>query len=92
MGEAARLRAQWKVATAHAAWEFFDRPGCENFGEVMTASDRAGCRDSVQRLALQFLETGVSPISITTARDGRNKAAVAEGWPLPLPDYLLPLY
>ena len=91
MGEAARLRDQWKVAAAHAAWEFFDRPGRENFGELMTASDRAGCRESVQRLAMQFLETGVSPISSTTARDGRHKAVAAEAWPLPLPDYLLPL-
>ena len=89
MGEAARLRGQWKVAAAHAAWEFFDHPEREYFEELMTASDRAGCRESVQRVALQFLETGVAPISITTARDGRQKAAVAEGWPLPLPEYLL---
>ena len=91
MGEAARLRGYWNVAAAHAAWEFFDRPGRESFLQLMTDSARAGCRESVHRLALQFLETGVAPILITKADDGSHKTAVAEGWPLPVPHYLLPL-
>ena len=91
LGEAVRLRGQWKIAAAHAAWEFFDLPGPESFRQLMLAPDRAGCRQTVQRLALQFLETGVSPVSITKISDTSHKAAVGEGWPLPVPDYLLPL-
>jgi uncharacterized Zn finger protein len=91
MGEVARHRRQWKDAAAHAAWEFLERPSRESLPQLTMVSDRAGCRESVERLALQFLKTGVSPISVTTAGEGRPKAAAMEGWPLPVPEHLLPL-
>jgi uncharacterized Zn finger protein len=57
----------------------------------MAAANKAGCRESVQRLALAFLETGVQPMRITTSKKGERKIQLAEGWPVPVPDYLAPL-
>ena len=74
MGEIARLRRQWNVVAAHAAWEFFERPGHEKFGNLIAAAKRANCRDVVQRLASEFLETGKLPFSVTVIKDGRIAA------------------
>jgi uncharacterized Zn finger protein len=91
MAELARLRKQWKVAAAHAAWEFFDRPGCEKFNALTAAAERAGCLASVRQQALEFLETGKLPYSITAKVNGFNSVTFLPDWPLPMPDYLLPL-
>lgn len=91
MEEVARLRRRWKIVAGHAAVEFFDRPGTESFGKLTAAAERAGCRDTVQQLALGFLKTGKSPISIVAGRDGNRCVTLAQEWPLPIPDYLLPL-
>ncbi len=91
MGEIARLRRQWNVVAAHAAWEFFERPGPEKFGNLIAAAKRANCRDAVQRLASEFLETGNLPFSVTVTKDGGHSGSTQQDWPLPLPDYLLPL-
>jgi len=91
MAELARLRKQWKVAAAHAAWAFFDRPGCENFAALVAVAERAGCLDSVKRKALEFLETGKLPYSITAKNNGPSSVTFRPDWPLLMPDYLLPL-
>lgn len=91
MGEIARLRRQWNVAAAHAAWEFFARPGREAFAELVASAEHAGCREAVRRQALEFLETGKQPLSVAVTKDGAYSATVHADWPLPLPDYLLPL-
>jgi uncharacterized Zn finger protein len=91
MGEAARLRERWGIVAAHAAWEFFESPSREKFEQLIAASAKAGCQDAVRRFALEFLETGVSPISVVTHREEGRKGAVSTGWPLPTPDYLFPL-
>jgi len=91
MGEAAHLRERWDIVAMHAAWEFFESPSREKFEQLMAASAKAGCQDTVRCFALEFLETGVSPISVATRRDGSHEAAACTEWPLPTPDYLLPL-
>jgi uncharacterized Zn finger protein len=89
--EVARLQKQWDIVAAHAAYLFFNRPSREGFEQLMTAANKAGCQESVQRLALAFLETGVQPMRITTSKKGERKIQLAEGWPVPVPDYLAPL-
>ncbi|HEV2133128.1 MAG TPA: hypothetical protein VGR47_02595 [Terracidiphilus sp.] len=91
MGEIARLRGQWNVVAAHGAWEFFERPGREKFAALVAAAERAGCREPVERLALGFLETGKLPFSVAVKKEGAHSATLHPDWPLPLPDYLLPL-
>lgn len=91
MGEIARLRGQWNEVAAHGAWEFFERPGREKFAALVAAAERAGCREPVERLALGFLETGKLPFSVAVKKEGAHSATLHPDWPLPLPDYLLPL-
>lgn len=91
MGEIARLRRQWNLVAAHAAWEFFERPGREKFAELVSAAERAGCQEAVQHLALEFLETGKLPFSVTVTKEGAHSSVIHPDWPLPLPAYLLPL-
>ncbi len=90
MAELARSRKQWKVAAAHAAWEFFDRPGCDKFSALAAAAERAGCLVPVKRQALEFLENGRLPFSVTAKNNGPSVIFLPD-WPLPFPDYLLPL-
>ena len=89
MGEIARLRGQWNVVAAHAAREFFERPGREKFAELVAAAERASCQDAVERLALEFLETGKLPFSVAVKKDGTRCATLHPDWPLPFPVYLL---
>lgn len=91
MSEIARLRKDWNLVAAHAAWEFFERPEREKFAALIASAERAGCRKAVERLALEFLETGKLPISVTVTKDEAQSGATEQDWPLPLPDYLLPL-
>lgn len=91
LGEIARKRRQWKVVAAHAAREFFERPGCEGLAALVSAAESAGCREGVERLALEFLETGKPPFSVGAGKNGAHNATFHPDWPVPLPDYLLPL-
>lgn len=68
MSEIARLRGQWNVVAAHGAWEFFERPGHEKFAALVAAAQRAGCREAVDRLALEFLKTGKLPFSVAVKK------------------------
>jgi uncharacterized Zn finger protein len=91
MGEAARHRRQWEIVAAHAAWEFFERPGRDKFQELMTAAAKAGFQEAVCSFALGFLETGVSPF-FAVLHKGSRELEVRKDWPLPVPAYLLPLF
>jgi uncharacterized Zn finger protein len=91
MEEIARQRGQWSLVAAHAAWDFFGRPECERFTGLVAAAARAGWREGVERLALEFLETGKLPFSAVVRKDHADSVTLHPGWPLPLPDYLLPL-
>jgi uncharacterized Zn finger protein len=98
--EVYRGRRQWDVVAAHAAWKFFDQPSRRMFDELVKAAAKAKCGEKVRQAALRFLETGVSPIGCEAAKKGAKKATqdaagtlhVDPSWPLPVPDYLVPLF
>lgn len=87
----ARRRKQWDVVAAHAAWKFFDDPAIRTFEELVAHSAKGGHKEEVRAAALRFLETGVSPIRVTQSRNGERALRVDPSWPLPVPDYLVPL-
>jgi uncharacterized Zn finger protein len=89
LGEMAVQRRQWPIAAAHAALGFFTHPSRESFQQLLKAAAKAGCKDSIRGIALNFLETGVSPRS--SPGKASVKCASNSEWPLPMPDYLLPL-
>lgn len=90
LGEMAIQRRQWPIAAAHAALGFFTNPSRESFQQFLKAAANAGCEDSVRGFALNFLETGVSPLPTPAKASAKNKASAE--WPLPMPGYLLPLW
>ena len=89
LGEMAVQRRQWPIAAAHAALGFFTHSSRESFQQLLKAAAKAGCKDSIRGIALNFLETGVSPL--TSPGKASVKSAANAEWPLPMPDYLLPL-
>jgi uncharacterized Zn finger protein len=91
LGEAASMRKQWRIVAAHAALEFFQRPGREKFEQLMTAAKKASCQDSIRSYVLSFLETGASPF-FAVQHEGIQELEVSAGWPLPVPPYLVPLF
>jgi uncharacterized Zn finger protein len=90
--EVAERRKQWDVVAAHAARYFFERPGTERFKELVAKAKKAQCEEAVRAAALRFLETGVSPIQWTESRKGERSLRIDAAWPLPVPDYLEPLF
>jgi uncharacterized Zn finger protein len=89
--EVSRGRKQWDIVAAHAAWRFFEQPGKEAFDELIAHATKAKCGEQVRAAALRFLETGVSPFQwIVSAKAGQT-LRVDSAWPLPVPDYLVPL-
>jgi len=89
LGEMAIQRRQWPIAAAHAALGFFSHPSRDSFQNLIKAAAKAGCEDSIRGIALNFLETGASPLP----SPGKVSAKGVENaeWPLPMPAYLLPL-
>lgn len=91
MADLARSRKQWKVVAAYAAFKFFDRPGCDKFSALVASAKRAGCLATARQQALEFLETGRLPFSVTAKNNGSGGVTFRPDWPLPMPEYLLPL-
>jgi uncharacterized Zn finger protein len=89
--EVSRGRKQWDIVAAHAACRFFERPGETNFDELMAHAAKAKCGESVRAMALRFLETGVSPFRWIASAKAGQALRVDSAWPLPVPDYLVPL-
>lgn len=89
--ELAAAQMQWDVVAAHAAYEFFDRPSREGFKHLVQAAAKAHCEESVNRAAQQFLETGVAPIQADSAKKGEIHVRASKDWPLPMPEYLVPM-
>lgn len=87
----ARSQKQWDIVAAHAAHQFFDRPSREGFDQLLSSSETAGCGESVRQIAQRFLETGLSPIRVETAKAKQGTVKRAADWPLPVPDYLIPI-
>ncbi len=88
LGEMAIQRRQWPIAAAHAALDFFAHPSRDSFQRLLKAAAKAGCENSIRGIALNFLETGVSPLP--PGKTSPKSTAKAE-WPLPTPAYLSPL-
>ncbi len=89
LDEMAIQRRQWPIAAAHAALGFFSHPSRDSFQNLIKAAAKAGCEDSIRGIALNFLETGASPLpspGTVSAKSVENTE-----WPLPMPAYLLPL-
>lgn len=89
LGEMAIQRRQWPIAAAHAALGFFSRPSRESFQQLLKAAAKAGCKDSIRGIALNFLETGVLPMPSPGKASAKSVAKTE--WPLPTPAYLSPL-
>jgi len=87
--EAAQRANQWDIVAAHAANLFFGTPGKSRFNELMAAAEKVGCPEAVRRLAVKFLETGVSPIRLVTTGNSTQRVRVDPDWPLPVPEYLV---
>ena len=89
LGDMAIQRRKWPIAAAHAALGFFSHPSRDSFQNLIKAAAKAGCEDSIRGIALNFLETGASPLP----SPGKASAKSVENaqWPLPMPAYLLPL-
>ena len=88
--ELARRRKEWNVVAAHAARDFFERPGVVAFRELVAAAEKAKCGERVRAAALEFLESGQWPTRLPEDRAGRREGAVDSAWPLPTLDYLAP--
>ncbi|MBC7817424.1 MAG: hypothetical protein IAG10_11085, partial [Planctomycetaceae bacterium] len=56
-------RKNWPRVAGFAADTFFERPNVESFERLLKAAGQAKCRDQVEAVARQFLETGVRPTS-----------------------------
>jgi uncharacterized Zn finger protein len=89
--EVSRSRKQWDIVAAHAAWLFFERPGKAAFDELVAHATKAKCGEQVRAAALRFLETGVSPFQWKASPKAGATLQVDSAWPLPTPDYLIPL-
>jgi uncharacterized Zn finger protein len=89
--EMARRRKQWEIVAAHTASDFFQHPSAERFDELMKSAERAKCRSHVEAAALKFLETGVPPNQASNDKKNGQRTAAHPSWPLPMPEYLLPL-
>jgi uncharacterized Zn finger protein len=57
----------------------------------MAHAAKAKCGDQVRAAALRFLETGVSPFQWVASAKAGQTLRVDSAWPLPLPEYLVPL-
>jgi uncharacterized Zn finger protein len=88
--ELARRRKKWDLVAAHAAHAFFEHPSVQGFQELAAAARKAKCAECVRAAALEFLESGVSPIRISNGDEGETRVTVDPAWPLPVPDYLAP--
>lgn len=73
---AARDR-DWPTVAAFRAEEFFERPSVQSFEELLTAAQKAKCRNAVEAAARAFLETGKRP------EKSAGKKSHGTGWPLP---------
>jgi uncharacterized Zn finger protein len=89
--EIARKRRAWDVVAAHAAWPFFGLPSMAGFDALIEAAQKANCEAQVRAAALHFLETGEAPYRQVASHRGESRIEVAGNWPLPVPDYLVPL-
>ncbi|MDM8557204.1 hypothetical protein [Candidatus Parabeggiatoa sp. HSG14] len=78
----------WPQVAALEADEFFNRPSLHTFQALEKAAKRAKVLPTIRTAALQFLETGQSPLTAKTTKMAKSvKNAI---WPLPKPEAELP--
>ena len=70
---------------------FFERPAEPLSTSLMAHAAKAKCSEQVRAAALRFLETGVSPFQWIASPKAGQTLRVDSAWPLPVPDYLVPL-
>jgi uncharacterized Zn finger protein len=86
----AQERGDWVTATAFSAYKFFSRPSSVTLNALTEAARQAGCACEVHAAALAFLEHGTMPFIIKRIK-GALAVKPTPGWPLPVPEFLLPL-
>lgn len=89
--ELARRQKRWDIVAAHAASRFLSNPSMHLFKELGEAAKKARCLEAVRSVALKFLETGISPIRVTCDPKKGYRVTADPSWPLPTPEYLLPM-
>jgi uncharacterized Zn finger protein len=89
--DVSRGRKQWDIVAAHAACGFFERPGKTTFDDLVTLATKAKCGEQVRAAALRFLEAGEQPFKWVASPKAGQVLRVDATWPLPMPDYLVPL-
>jgi len=89
--EVSRGKRRWNIVAAHAACEFFKQPCKRTFDDLVSLATKAKCGEQVQAAALRFLETGKQPFRWIASRKTGQALRVDSAWPLPVPDYLVPL-
>ena len=80
------------MVAAHAAYDFFEEPCQNTFDELVALANKATCGKQVRATAIRLLETGEQPFHwVASSKSGQTLRVDAE-WPLPMPDYLVPLF
>jgi len=84
----------WLQVAALEADDFFNRPSLHTFQAVEKAAKRAKVLPAIRAAALQYLETGQSPLTVKTTKTAKTaktaKSAKNAVWPLPKPEIELP--
>jgi uncharacterized Zn finger protein len=91
LAEMSRGKKQWNLVAAHAACKFFEHPHAKVFEELVALAVKAKCGAQVRAAALRFLETGEEPFQWIASQKTGQSLRVDSAWPLPVPDYLVPL-
>jgi uncharacterized Zn finger protein len=89
--EVSRGRKQWDIVAAHAACSFFEGPDKTTFDDLVAAAVKAKCGEQVRTTALRFLETGEQPFTWIASPKAGQVLRIDSAWPLPMPNYLIPL-
>lgn len=89
--ELAERRKKWDIVAAHSAWKFFAHPGTGAFVELVKKSTKAGCGEKVRNTVMRFLKTGIPPIRRNASNKDKPSLVIDPSWPLPVPDYIVPL-
>jgi uncharacterized Zn finger protein len=89
--EVSRGRKQWDIVAAHAACSFFEGPAKTTFDDLVAAATKAKCGEQVRTTALRFLETGEQPFTWIASPKAGQVLRLDSAWPLPMPNYLIPL-
>jgi uncharacterized Zn finger protein len=81
----------WSQVAALEADEFFYRPSLHTFQVLEKAAKRAKVLPAIRAAALQYLETGQSPLTAKTTKIAKTVKVTKNAiWPLPKPEVEIP--